>query len=40
MLLYIRQGSDFMLKTSDILDEKDPIVRAHNTDVEFPLTDT
>lgn len=28
-----------MLKTSDILDEKNPIVRAKNTDVEFPLTD-
>lgn len=29
-----------MLKTCDILDEKNPIVRANNTDMEFPLTDT
>ena len=27
-----------MLKTKDILDEKDPRVRAKNTDVEFPLS--
>ncbi len=27
-----------MLKTSDILDEKDPKLRAKNTDVDFPLT--
>lgn len=26
-----------MLRTKDILDEKDPRVRAENTDVEFPL---
>ena len=26
-----------MLKTSDILDEKDKRIRAKNTDVEFPL---
>ena len=28
-----------MIKTSDILDEKDKRVRAHNKEVEFPLTD-
>ena len=28
-----------MLRTKDILDEKDPRVRAKNTDVEFPLSD-
>lgn len=28
-----------MLRTKDILDEKDPRVRAKNTDVEFPLCD-
>lgn len=28
-----------MLRTKDILDEKNPIVRAKNTDVEFPLCD-
>ncbi len=28
-----------MLKTSDILDEKDPRVRAKNSDFEFPLSD-
>ena len=28
-----------MLKTKDILDEKDPILRAHNDDVVFPLSD-
>lgn len=28
-----------MLRTQDILDEKDPRVRAKNTDVEFPLCD-
>lgn len=38
MLLYIRQGSDFMLKTCDILDEKDPKVRAKNIDMTFPLS--
>lgn len=38
MLLYIRQGSDFMLRTCDILDEKDPKVRAKNIDMTFPLT--
>lgn len=27
-----------MLRTKDILDEKDPRVRAENTDVEFPLS--
>ena len=26
-----------MLRTKDILDEKDPRVRAKNTEVEFPL---
>lgn len=26
-----------MLRTKDILDEKDPRVRAKNTDVDFPL---
>lgn len=28
-----------MLKTSDILDEKDPRVRAKNSDFEFPISD-
>ena len=28
-----------MLRTKDILDEKDPRVRAKNTDVTFPLSD-
>ena len=28
-----------MLRTKDILDEKDPRVRAKNTDVDFPLND-
>ena len=28
-----------MLRTNDILDEKDPRVRAKNSDVEFPLSD-
>ena len=28
-----------MLRTKDILDEKDPRVRGVNTDVDFPLTD-
>lgn len=28
-----------MLKTSDILDEKDKHIRANNTDIEFPLDD-
>lgn len=28
-----------MIKTSDILDEKDKRVRAHNKEVEFPLND-
>lgn len=28
-----------MLRTSDILDEKDPILRTKNTDMEFPLSD-
>ena len=37
MLIYIHERSDFMLKTSDILDEKDKRIRAKNTDVEFPL---
>ena len=27
-----------MLRTKDILDEKDPRVRAENTDFEFPLS--
>ena len=28
-----------MLRTKDILDEKDPRVRAKNTDIKFPLSD-
>ena len=28
-----------MLTNKDILDEKDPRVRAKNTDVDFPLND-
>jgi len=39
MILYYSKGSDFMLKTSDILDEKDKRLRAKNTDFTFPLTD-
>ena len=27
-----------MIKTSDILDEKDKRVRAHNKEVEFPIS--
>ncbi len=37
MLIYIHERSDFMLKTSDILDEKDKRIRAKNEDVVFPL---
>ena len=37
MIIY-SQGSDFMLKTKDILDEKDPKLRAKNIDVTFPLS--
>ena len=39
MLLYYSQGSDFMLKTSDILDEKDKRLRQKNVDCTFPLSD-
>ena len=38
MLLYFYERSDYMLKTKDILDEKDVRVRAKNTDVTFPMT--
>ena len=31
------KGMKFMIRTKDILDEKDPRVRAKNSDVEFPL---
>lgn len=34
----MKQGSEFMIKTCDILDENNPIVRAPNTDMEFPLS--
>ena len=29
----------YMLRTKDILDEKDPRVRAKNTNIEFPLNE-
>ena len=39
MLKYLlEERNDCMLRTKDILDEKDPRVRAENTDVEFPLS--
>lgn len=37
MLSYYSQGRDFMIKTSDILDEKDERLRNKNIDVTFPL---
>jgi peptide deformylase len=36
---YLWKEGKSMIKTSDILDEKDKRVRAHNKEVEFPLTD-
>ena len=37
MVLYYSQGSDVMLLTTDILDEKDKRLRKKNVDVTFPL---
>lgn len=38
MVLYIQKEGKIMLKSSQILDESDKRVRAHNDDVEFPLS--